>query len=106
MVYPFLIFGGILALGGAKYALRVMKNRTNLGTLELTSARAKRYSGPFESPMTRREALLILGVRESTAEEKVLAAHKKLMLLNHPDNGGSTFLATKINEAKDTILKR
>jgi len=107
MVFPtLLVLGGIVAIGGAKYVLRVMKTRTNVGVLDLTSLRAKRYSGPFESPMTRREAFLILGVRESMAEEKILAAHKKLMLLNHPDNGGSTFLATKINEAKDTILKR
>jgi DnaJ-class molecular chaperone len=47
--------------------------------------------------MTRREAALILGVRESTEEKKILAAHRKLMLMNHPDNGGSTFIATKIN---------
>ena len=60
--------------------------------------------GPFESPMTKREASLILGVRESTVEDKVVSAHKRLMLLNHPDFGGSTFLATKINEAKDVML--
>jgi hypothetical protein len=106
MVYPFLIVGGILALGGAKYVLRVMRTRAGLNSLDLASPRAKRYSGPFESPMTRREAFMILGVRESMPEDKILSAHKKLMLLNHPDNGGSTFLATKINEAKDIILKR
>lgn len=55
--------------------------------------------------MTRREAALILGVRESSAEEKILKAHKTLMLLNHPDNGGSTYLATKINMAKEQLLK-
>lgn len=106
MVPPLLIAGGIVALAGVKYVLRVMQNRNALSALDLSSVRAKRFSGPFESPMTRREAFLILGVRESTPEDKILAAHKKLMLLNHPDNGGSTYLATKINEAKDTVLKR
>ena len=54
--------------------------------------------------MSRREAALILGIRETAEEKKILDAHRKLMILNHPDAGGSTFLATKINEAKENLL--
>ena len=54
--------------------------------------------------MTKREAALILGVRESVAAEKVKEAHRKVMVANHPDAGGSHFLASKINEAKDVML--
>jgi DnaJ homolog subfamily C member 19 len=55
--------------------------------------------------MSKREAGLILGVRESTEIDNIMKAHRKLMFLNHPDNGGSTHLATKINEAKEMLLK-
>ena len=44
------------------------------------------------------------GVRESAAENKIKAAHKKIMIANHPDSGGSSFIATKVNEAKDMLL--
>lgn len=55
--------------------------------------------------MSRRESALILGVRETAEMDKIMKAHRKLMFLNHPDNGGSTHLATKINEAKELLLK-
>jgi DnaJ family protein C protein 19 len=66
---------------------------------------AKRYKGGFEEQMTRREAALILGVRESADKKKVQEAYKRIMMLNHPDLGGSAFVTTKINEAKDMLTK-
>lgn len=67
---------------------------------------AKRfYDGGFEEKMTKREAALILGVRESAEINKVKAAHRRILLLNHPDMGGSPFIASKVNEAKDLLLK-
>jgi len=64
------------------------------------------YRGPFEDKMSRREAALVLGVRESAAPERIRERYKKMLLLNHPDVGGSTFLAGKVNEAKDILLGR
>ncbi|KAK9805109.1 hypothetical protein WJX73_009041 [Symbiochloris irregularis] len=62
------------------------------------------YKGGFQSEMNRREAALILGLRESAPEERVKEAHRRIMIANHPDAGGSSLLATKINEAKDMLL--
>ncbi|XP_062167376.1 mitochondrial import inner membrane translocase subunit TIM14-2 [Alnus glutinosa] len=64
----------------------------------------KFYDGGFQPTMNRREAALILGIRESTPSEKVKEAHRRVMVANHPDAGGSHYLASKINEAKDVML--
>ncbi|CAN4117022.1 unnamed protein product [Withania somnifera] len=70
-----------------------------------TTRMRKFYEGGFQPKMNRREAALILGVsRESTQADKVKEAHRKVMVANHPDSGGSHYLASKINEAKDTLL--
>uniref|UniRef100_A0A060TJU5 Mitochondrial import inner membrane translocase subunit TIM14 n=1 Tax=Blastobotrys adeninivorans TaxID=409370 RepID=A0A060TJU5_BLAAD len=65
------------------------------------------FTGGFESKMTPKEALQILNLRESTlTKAKLKDTHRRIMLLNHPDRGGSPYLATKINEAKDLLEKR
>ncbi|KAK1264869.1 Mitochondrial import inner membrane translocase subunit TIM14-1 [Acorus gramineus] len=64
----------------------------------------KFYEGGFQPTMTRREASLILGIREAVTAEKVKEAHRRVMVANHPDAGGSGYLASKINEAKDVLL--
>ena len=66
---------------------------------------AKYYEAGFDDTMTRREAALILGVRESSSAQRIKDAHRKLLVLNHPDTGGSTYIAGKTNEAKELLLK-
>lgn len=65
----------------------------------------KFYEGGFQPTMTRREAALILGIREGASVDKIKEAHRKVMVANHPDAGGSDYLASKVNEAKDIMLR-
>ncbi len=62
--------------------------------------------GAAPGAMGRDEAYKVLGLRTGASEEDIKGAHRKLMTKIHPDHGGSTYLAAKINQAKDVLLKR
>ena len=66
----------------------------------------KRSGPPQTTAMSRAEALKVLGLEEGASEADVRAAHRRLIQQTHPDKGGTSYLAAKINEAKDVLLRR
>lgn len=55
--------------------------------------------------MSRAEALAVLGLADPVSEAEVRAAWVRLMRVAHPDGGGSDWLASRVNQAKDVLLQ-
>jgi hypothetical protein len=85
--------------------LRAYLERT-LGPEWQEAAPGQRAFDGVSGEMTREEAYAILGLEDGATEEEILEAHGRLIQRVHPDRGGSTFLAAKINQARDLLVGR
>ncbi|OAN65092.1 hypothetical protein [Magnetospirillum moscoviense] len=99
---------GLLAIGAglAPWIGRVMK--LHAFWRWLSTVRRPAEPPPAPSPpataMSADEARAVLGVGPDADADAIRAAHRRLMLANHPDHGGSTWIAARLNQARDVLL--
>ncbi|GET89041.1 hypothetical protein, conserved [Leishmania tarentolae] len=120
MVLP--IIAGILAGCGIYYAFRVgpriaqrvSASAPNASPRFLKSAKPyHKFEHGFQSPMTEYEAYMLLGFKENEAgaifrrpaPEEVKKRYRGMMKDFHSDVSGTPYIATKLNEAKDILIK-
>jgi len=75
------------------------------GWREYFEETAKSESGTRGPVDEDAEAYAVLGLRRGATTDEIKAAHRELMKGVHPDHGGSSYLAAKINEARDRLLR-
>ncbi len=73
--------------------------------VDSTSHHSEDAQNRSSGSMDRAEAFRVLGLDDDADEAAIKAAHHRLIAGLHPDRGGSAYLASKINEARDVLLK-
>jgi hypothetical protein len=85
--------------------LEAYLERSHENWREQAGSTGQQSSTDSESTMTRQLALEILGLEGDPDKDEIIRAHRALMQKMHPDRGGSSYLAQKINAAKDFLLQ-
>jgi len=66
--------------------------------------RTNRPPPAARTAMSREEAWEVLGLEPGASPEAIKEAHRRLMRQSHPDHGGSTWIAARLNQARDLLL--
>ncbi|WP_411816023.1 DnaJ domain-containing protein [Hyphococcus sp. DH-69] len=104
--------GALLAAKLWPLAFMVLLAAGGVAAIEALRGRDPELDEASQSPkvparaMSEDEALSVLGLQEGANPEDIRQAHRKLISQLHPDRGGTDYLAAKINEARDFLLRR
>ena len=90
----------------ARHLPNVLRLLGIVKTIKTAQEKPQKPTAPATQQMSQKEAFDILDLTEDATQEQVLEAHKRLMQKLHPDKGGSTHLASQLNKAKATLLKK
>jgi preprotein translocase subunit Sec63 len=85
---------GLMLIAAASFILfRIRASRRSAHTADAPNA-----------SMEAKEAYEVLGLSPGASEDDIRRAHRELMQKLHPDHGGTSYLATKLNQARDLLL--
>jgi DnaJ-domain-containing protein 1 len=79
-------------------------DRTHPGWRERSRGAGQSDPTASGADMTRAEAWQVLGLEPGADAGQIHEAHRRLMMKLHPDHGGSNYLASKINKAREVLL--
>lgn len=101
-----LLIRGQIVPGLALASGAVLSWQGSLWTYLRSRAGADAVESSDTKTMTREQALEILELSGEPTAEEIKAAHHRLMMKMHPDQGGSGYIASQLNQAKDVLLKK
>jgi len=79
-------------------------NKNNSANQQQTGHNQQSPPQRGKQTMSQDDAMDVLGLKTGYSKDDVKQAHRRMMLKNHPDRGGSDYLAAQINTAKDVLL--
>lgn len=100
-----ILIRGNIAVAGVLGMAAVLSWQGTLWSYLASKAGGPKVTQKNSENMTREEALSILELSGTPSDEEIKAAHHRLMMKIHPDQGGSGYFAAKLNQAKDILLK-
>ena len=100
------VFGKHLPWIAPIIAKRAQARQEKTGADGEGSGKGNQQKPPREPQLTVAEARQILSVHANASREEIIGAHRKLIQKFHPDRGGNDYLASRINAAKELLLKQ